>query len=142
MRLALLLICTLSFPALAQVYKWTDANGVTHFGSQPPPGQQEQVPIRKNSHKAAAPENEPSQVQTIERKDRFNPVESSRNAQNEIRRLANERACRLANLELESAERLLTLALSQRSYDFVVNRREKAVADWRKRAEMHCNAGL
>lgn len=142
MRLVLLLICTLSFPALAQVYKWTDANGITHFGSQPPPGQREQVPIRKSPHKATAPESRSAPVQTIEREERFNPVESSRIAQNEIRRLANERACRLANLELESAERLLTLALSQESYDFVVKRRTKAVADWRERSEKHCNREL
>ncbi|MEX6503986.1 DUF4124 domain-containing protein [Pseudomonas zhanjiangensis] len=37
----LLALSTLSTTALAgQVYKWVDAQGVTHFGAQPPEGQQ------------------------------------------------------------------------------------------------------
>lgn len=35
------LILLMSTPAMAaQVYKWVDAQGVTHFGAQPPEGQQ------------------------------------------------------------------------------------------------------
>ena len=35
------LIVLISTPAMAaQVYKWVDAQGVTHFGAQPPEGQQ------------------------------------------------------------------------------------------------------
>ncbi|MHA6495469.1 DUF4124 domain-containing protein [Pseudomonas borbori] len=35
------LLLALSAPAMAsQVYKWVDAQGVTHFGAQPPQGQQ------------------------------------------------------------------------------------------------------
>ena len=49
MRLALLLICTLSFPALAQVYTWKDENGTTHFGSQPPTAEKQEVIIRDAS---------------------------------------------------------------------------------------------
>ena len=46
MRLALFLICILSFPALAQVYTWKDENGTTHFGSQPPTAEKQEVIIR------------------------------------------------------------------------------------------------
>ncbi len=46
MRLILIILTALSFPAAAQVYKWTDENGVTHFGAQPPPGQKEEVRVR------------------------------------------------------------------------------------------------
>lgn len=49
MRLVLALLLSLSFPATAQVYKWTDENGNTNFGAQPPPGKQQQVDIRDNS---------------------------------------------------------------------------------------------
>ncbi|WP_339799668.1 DUF4124 domain-containing protein [uncultured Marinobacter sp.] len=49
MRLIFCILISLSFSAAAQVYKWTDENGVTHFGSQPPPGQQEEVAIRESS---------------------------------------------------------------------------------------------
>ena len=40
MRFLVLLLASLSFSAVAQVYKWTDENGNVHFGNQPPPGQQ------------------------------------------------------------------------------------------------------
>ncbi|WP_305966903.1 DUF4124 domain-containing protein [Marinobacter salsuginis] len=53
MRLILLLLIALTPPASAQVYKWTDENGVTHFGSQPPPGTKEEVTIRKNGSGSA-----------------------------------------------------------------------------------------
>ena len=46
MRFLFVLLATLSFSAVAQVYKWTDENGNVHFGTQPPPGQQEEVKIR------------------------------------------------------------------------------------------------
>lgn len=53
MRLILLLLIALTPPAFAQVYKWTDENGVTHFGSQPPPGIKEEVTIRNNESGSA-----------------------------------------------------------------------------------------
>ena len=35
------LLLALSSPAMAgQIYKWVDAQGITHFGAQPPQGQQ------------------------------------------------------------------------------------------------------
>ena len=51
MRFFLLLLATLSFSAVAQVYKWTDENGNVHFGTQPPPGQQEEVKIQSQERK-------------------------------------------------------------------------------------------
>ncbi|WP_313517897.1 DUF4124 domain-containing protein [Pseudomonas sp.] len=39
MILAGSLLLALAAPASAQVYKWVDAEGITHFGSQPPQGQ-------------------------------------------------------------------------------------------------------
>ncbi len=49
MHLILALLISLSFPAMAEVYKWTDASGQVHFGSQPPPGKKQQVDIRESS---------------------------------------------------------------------------------------------
>tara|TARA_Y100001001_G_scaffold151319_1_gene162808 strand:- start:6616 stop:7071 length:456 start_codon:yes stop_codon:yes gene_type:complete len=46
MRLLIPLLLILSFPVSGQVYKWTDENGNVHFGSQPPPGQNQEVKIR------------------------------------------------------------------------------------------------
>ncbi|WP_314408017.1 DUF4124 domain-containing protein [Pseudomonas kuykendallii] len=39
MILAGSLLLALAAPVSAQVYKWVDAEGITHFGSQPPQGQ-------------------------------------------------------------------------------------------------------
>lgn len=49
MRLILVLLISLSFPAFGQVYKWTDTSGQVHFGNQPPPGKKQQVEIRESS---------------------------------------------------------------------------------------------
>lgn len=55
--LATALLTGLSAPALAaQVYKWVDEKGVTHFTAEPPPGQQsEQLNIKVAPTKASAP---------------------------------------------------------------------------------------
>jgi hypothetical protein len=45
--IAALWLATATFvamPAAAQVYKWVDANGVTHYGERPPPGSTEKLP--------------------------------------------------------------------------------------------------
>ena len=49
MRPLILILLFLSSPTMAEVYQWTDAEGNTHFGSQPPPGQRQQVEIRQSS---------------------------------------------------------------------------------------------
>lgn len=49
------LLLALSASAVAgQVYKWVDAQGITHFGSQPPQGQ-EATPVNTNSATPKAP---------------------------------------------------------------------------------------
>ncbi|MGO1502358.1 MAG: DUF4124 domain-containing protein [Marinobacter sp.] len=70
MRLILALLISLSFPATAQVYKWTDENGNTHFGAQPPPGKQQQVEIRDNSarHNGGAESDILRQSRALERR--------------------------------------------------------------------------
>lgn len=55
MRLILVFLLALSFPAIGQVYKWTDAQGNVHFGTQPPPGHQEEVKIRESSAASTEP---------------------------------------------------------------------------------------
>ena len=142
MRLALLLTFTLSFPALAQVYTWKDESGTTHYGGQPPAGQRDEVKIRKQPSQNMENQGVPPPSTDSDTREKYDPKESSRRSLSEIRRLASERACKLAKLELGSAERLLTLAFSQNSYDFVMDRRKKNVNHWRKRAGIHCSDGL
>ncbi|VVT02741.1 hypothetical protein MARINON1_52488 [Marinobacter salarius] len=133
MRILFTLLIILASTAYGQVYKWTDENGNVHFGTQPPPGQQEEVTIRDSSPgdmgagrtQARAVENESADAKQND------PVANARRA-------ANQRACDLAETELQSAERLLTLAQSQDSYDFVLDRRQKKVAHWQGRVDLHC----
>ena len=53
-RLLALFALAMASPLGAQVYKWVDANGVTHYGSAPPPaGKSKEVPIKDPSARAS-----------------------------------------------------------------------------------------
>lgn len=43
--LAAVLLCTLALPASADFFKWTDANGQTHFGDTPPANARNITPL-------------------------------------------------------------------------------------------------
>ena len=91
MRLALLLICTLSFPALAQVYTWKDESGTTHFGSQPPTAETQEVIIRD-----AAPSISPAAESDILRQSR--ELERRRQTQN-LDQAQSQYRSRIAEIE-------------------------------------------
>lgn len=61
-----LLLALSSTAMAAQVYKWVDAQGVTHFGAQPPQGQQVETvntvtaPARPAAASQASPQGEPA----------------------------------------------------------------------------------
>ena len=60
MRALPLLLLTLSLPAAAEVYRWTDANGVVHYGDKAPdaktkPAQLPQLQVIPGTPTAAAP---------------------------------------------------------------------------------------
>lgn len=60
------LLLALSATAMAsQVYKWVDAQGVTHFGSQPPQGQ-EATSINTSAAPPKAAEQEAESIPTFE----------------------------------------------------------------------------
>lgn len=46
LRLALLLALSCTLQAQAQIYKWVDANGQPHFGSQPPSSEPDHQPVK------------------------------------------------------------------------------------------------
>jgi len=138
MRLILLLLTALSFPALAQVYKWTDADGNVHFGNQPPPGQSEEVKIRASSPGDMGASQKEKLVSSDSAESTVVTENAPETAFVRARESANRNACNLARLELESAERMLTLAQSQGAYNFVLKRRAQTVEHWRDRVELHC----
>jgi len=52
------LLCSVLAPAQSEIYKWTDAEGITHFSDQPPPGgtaPQFRMPATHDSGAASAP---------------------------------------------------------------------------------------
>ncbi len=67
-RIAILLMCTASLllsiasgNAIAtEVYTWTDANGVVHYGDKPPDGQQAQIINVRETHGPGTTEADPS----------------------------------------------------------------------------------
>lgn len=74
MRWLFIILITLSFPALAEVYKWTDANGNVHFGSQPPPGQQEEVHIRESKTGSMVTDRQRRMMEQDDREERMREV--------------------------------------------------------------------
>lgn len=113
MRFALLLLSLLSFSAFAQVYKWTDENGNTHFGAQPPPGNQQQVDIRPASGGSQDSAAESDIIRQARELDRRKQAEALSRAQQDYRQQVgsiNERSesrpdyiCTGAENRLESA---------------------------------------
>ncbi|MEO9589692.1 MULTISPECIES: DUF4124 domain-containing protein [Marinobacter] len=100
MRLLIPLFLILAFPVSAQVYKWTDENGITHFGNQPPPGQKEEVRIRDSqpgsmSADSAAESDIIRQSRELER----------RKSEESIRRAEQRYRERVAEIEEEYEER-------------------------------------
>ena len=62
--LCLLIFAIASTPAKAEVYKWTDENGVTHFSQTPPPPGQD-AEIQDLPEHQAGVESDPSTANTL-----------------------------------------------------------------------------
>ncbi|MCD1631347.1 DUF4124 domain-containing protein [Marinobacter shengliensis] len=131
MRFLALLLISLSFTAVAQVYTWTDENGVTHFGTQPPPGAREEVQIR-DTRIGTVPPSQPE----IESKS--GPRQSSATTLSDLERSAAQKACNLAKSELSSAERKLTLSLSIDQTNAMADYRRNQVDLWQRRVRIEC----
>jgi len=130
MRLILVFLTALSFPAFAQVYKWTDESGNVHFGNQPPPGQQDEVRIRESSPGSMAIKPSASAEPEVQ--------ESPRAELESLESAARSKACDLAKSELGSAERKLTLALSIDRNSPMVDYRQNQVDLWERRSRIEC----
>ncbi len=73
---ASLLLALSSFAMAAPIYKWVDAEGVTHFGAQPPQGAQATT---VNTQTAPPPDNFPLPPSTRHRpSSRNRPIPSRR----------------------------------------------------------------
>lgn len=107
MRLIMILLAALSFQATAQVYKWVDENGVTHFGNQPPPGEKEEVEIRPSSSGSSAAAAESDiirQARELERKRQIEAAERRYESASAARNESPDYICKGAENRLESAK--------------------------------------
>ena len=113
MRKALALaMIVASFSASAQVYKWTDENGVTHFGNQPPAGQRnEQVEVRapEPGRPSAGQSSIARQVERMERERDQRRLERARDSldrqRQESSQSSSDRVCQNAKDRLKNYER-------------------------------------
>lgn len=133
MRFAFLVLLLLSFSAFAQVYKWTDAEGNTHFGSQPPAGQRDEIQVRDNRISGTGPSATMAPKRTAPEIKQA-PADKLR----DLERVAEKRACNLTKTELAEAHRKLTLALSVDQTSPMVDYRRKQVDLWERRQRIEC----
>ena len=98
------LLAVLSHPAAAQVYKWVDGNGVTHYGSEAPRGQKaREVPLREASPRQGADTSSSYGASLKDREIEFRKRQALR--EREETRVVEEKAkrehdCRLARGEM------------------------------------------
>lgn len=138
MRKALaLLMITASFSAAAEVYTWKDENGVTHFGSQPPPGQKnEQVEVQapepgRPSSKGQGDRNPSAQSRSSSGYSPYDSIKEGRESVQQAR-------CRAAQNEFEDALRLYRLKRSISSYAVS----DHSVKSAQRKVGLYCSDGV
>lgn len=104
LMLTLLMALVPSIAHSASVYKWTDENGVTHFGDRQPTGSKaEQVSVRsgKGSTNASSSTSPQEQVQTMEQEAEKRELTERERAEMEAIRKQREANCATAQSNLK-----------------------------------------
>lgn len=138
MRILFTLLLLLTSTAYGQVYKWTDANGNVHFGTQPPPGQQEEVEIRESKTGTMVTDRQRKMLDQIdnEREERRADVDYSPASRQSS---AESRTCRRAKIVLQRYESELDLLL-RRGYKQSERRdAEDRVTRWESEVAYYCS---
>jgi hypothetical protein len=129
--LGLLLCCG---AASAQVYKWKDANGVTHYGSQPPANVKNSEVKLKDPNSSSGGNSTPAQNASLKQKElEFRQRQAQR--EQEETRVAQEKAkrdedCRSAKLQLAD------MRLSGRIYELNDRGERVFMSDAQRDAEL------
>ncbi|WP_297797944.1 DUF4124 domain-containing protein [uncultured Marinobacter sp.] len=91
----------------ASVYKWTDENGVTHFGDRQPTGQQaEQVNVRSGTSSGGQKGQSPQeQLEELEARQADEAEKREESAVEEARRKQREANCETARSNLRILDR-------------------------------------
>lgn len=109
-KLLMLTMVMSLLPAMAagsSVYKWTDENGVTHFGDRQPTGQNsEQVDVRSGTSGSTTKEraSPQEQVEELEQRQQEEQQRQKETAVQEARRKQREANCATARSNLEIIE--------------------------------------
>jgi len=104
--LAVLLAATPAMAIAASVYKWTDEDGVTHFGDRQPTGQQaESVSIRTGKGSGSGGMSAQEQLEALETQEAEEDQQRQESAVEEARRKQREANCETAQSNLALIQR-------------------------------------
>jgi hypothetical protein len=148
--LFVLLCCGPIQTATAQVYKWVDENGVTHYGERPPQNQKAQTVGTKpatapmavpapDSPSAKPPDSGDVQQQNIEFQRRR--IERERKAEQELKQAQDKRKrCNLARDDLKQAEGSDLYDLNEKGERIFLDeaKRKAEIEQLRRRIEQFC----
>lgn len=106
LTLAVLLVAAPAISSAASVYKWTDENGVTHFGDRQPSGQQaESVSIRTGKRSESNRQSPQERVKALEEREAEKAERQEESAVEEARRKQREANCETARSNLSILQR-------------------------------------
>ncbi|XKH00096.1 DUF4124 domain-containing protein [Marinobacter nauticus] len=102
LMLALMMCATPGLATGASVYKWTDENGVTHFGDrQPTGGNAEQVKVRPSKGSGSNRQSPQERVNAMEEQEQQDQQRRNETAVQEAQRKQREANCATARSNLE-----------------------------------------
>ncbi|MDR9426238.1 MAG: DUF4124 domain-containing protein [Marinobacter sp.] len=103
LMLALIMCATPGLATGASVYKWTDENGVTHFGDRQPTGSKaEQVDVRSGTRSPTGERQSPQErLNELEQNQQNEAQEREETAAEEARRKQREANCATARSNLD-----------------------------------------
>lgn len=106
LTLAFILAAAPLAASAASVYKWTDENGVTHFGDRQPTGQQaEQVSVRSGTSSGSQGQSPQEQLEELEARQADEAEKREESAVEEARRKQREANCSTAQSNLRILDR-------------------------------------
>lgn len=106
LTLATLLALTPALGVAESVYKWTDENGVTHFGDRQPSGKQsERVSIKTGRPSGERRQSPQERLSDMEEEQRQTQQRADESAAERARSKQREAACETARSNLEIIER-------------------------------------
>lgn len=120
----------------ASVYKWTDENGVTHFGDRQPTGKSsEKVNVRSGtSSQAAANSEKPQQrLEEMQKQKKAEAEQRRETAAQEARRKQREANCATAQSNLDIIERNARIRIEENGQQRYLSPEE--IAEQRKQFE-------